>query len=127
MIDSWTTRLRLLWRQEWTQLLPALVGERGQAWQLDGSGQLNWHGRSLTPSAQPMKALCRRLMLAPPGGPVQAHELLFPRLAQRLHQATHFCYTQRDPPVCSFTFFSCARLCSCITTTAAWASKASVI
>lgn len=82
MIDRRTPGLRLLWRQEWAQLLPVIVGEGGQSLQQDRSGQLIWHQWSLTRTAQSMKAPGCRLVLTPKAGPVQSPGLLLLRFAE---------------------------------------------
>lgn len=119
MISRRAACLRLLWRQEGRQLFPVGIAESGQSQQRDGSGQLVGHGWGLTRAAQHLKLSGYRLVLTPKVGPVQSPGLLFLRFAQRLQEATHLWYTQRDPLVRASAFFSCSRACLCSTTRAA--------
>ena len=84
MIDGWTTRLWLLRRQERAYLLPALVRERWDPEQAQGSRGVCRHRGRLACAAQPMEALRSRLMLAAKARPVEAAGLLLLRLADRL-------------------------------------------
>ncbi len=93
MIDRRTPCLRLLWRQERSQLLPVLVAEGGQSRQRDGSGQLVGHRGSLTRAAQHMKLPGCGLVLTPEARPVQSPDLLLLRFAQRVQEATHLWHT----------------------------------
>jgi hypothetical protein len=70
MIHDWATRLRLLRRQEGTQVLPALVGERWDSKQAQGSREICRDGRSLASATLPMEALRSRLMPASKVRPV---------------------------------------------------------
>src|SRR5260370_943447 len=84
MIDGWTARLWLLWRQERAYLLPVLVSERRNPQQAQGRRWVCRHRGCLASTAQPMEALRSRLMLAPKARPVEAVGLLVLRLAHRL-------------------------------------------
>ena len=84
MINRWTTCLRLLGRQEGTQLLPVLMGERWDPLHVLGSRWVGRHSGRLTCPAQDMEALGSRLMLASKVRPVQPPGLLLLRLAHRL-------------------------------------------
>ena len=66
-----------------------------------------------------MEVLRSPLMLAPEARPVEAAGLVLLGLAQRVQQATHLRQAQRDPLASTSTFFSCARACARITTSAA--------
>ena len=119
MIGSRAARLRFLWREERTQVLPVGIGEHRQTSHLRGSGQLARHGRSLTRAAHLVEVPGLGLMPAPEAGPVQPPALFFLRLAHHLQQATHLWHAQCDPLEGCSTFFSSSRACPCITTRAA--------
>ena len=119
MIDGWTARLRLLWRQERAELFPVGIGERRESQHLQGSWWIERDRRGLTCTTQPMEALRSRLVLASKARPAQPPGLLFLRLAQRVQQATHLWHAQVDALVGSSPFFSKARACPCTTTRAA--------
>lgn len=119
MISRRAACLRLLWRQEGRQLFPVGIAESGQSQQRERSGQLVGYGWGLMRTAHHLKLSGSRLVLTPKVGPVQSPGLLFLRFAQRLQEATHLWYTQRDPLVGSSTFFSCSWACLCSTSRAA--------
>ncbi len=64
MIDRRAARLRLLRRQEWTKLLPVLVGERRNRRQLQGHRGSNRDSGSLAGVAQCVQASGCRLVPA---------------------------------------------------------------
>jgi hypothetical protein len=64
MIHDWTARLWLLRWQEGTQLLPALVGERWEPEQAQGSRWVFRDSRSLASATLLMEALRPRLVPA---------------------------------------------------------------
>ncbi len=81
MIDRRAARLRLLRRQEWTKLLPVLVGERRNRRQLQGHRGSNRDSGSLAGVAQCVQASGCRLVPASKVRPMQSPGLLFLRLA----------------------------------------------
>jgi hypothetical protein len=69
-----------------------------------------------------MRAFGSCLMPSPKAGPPHVLGLLLLGLAEEMQQATQFRHTQVDELLVTSRFFSCAR----VTTSTAWASKASV-
>lgn len=84
MIGGGTARLWLLRGQEGTELRPALVRERRESFQPQGSRWVHRYRGGLPCATQPMEVLSSPLVLASKVRPVQSSGLPFLRLTQRL-------------------------------------------
>ena len=103
--------------------LPLLIAEWTQPQHLLCRREGERNCRTLGGSPGHVRPFGSRLMSPPETGPPQppgSSLFGFPKQAQ---QATQFRHTQLDATLVAFRFFSCAR----VTTSTAWASKASVM